>query len=103
MSIKSIPLSKVIPGMVLARVLEDDKGRTLCSAGTELNEKLITRLTRMEIPSVYIESDELLSEEKLTALKKEIEDRFVNIPEGSLMNELKSILLQRLELKKVSK
>ncbi|MBN2144174.1 MAG: hypothetical protein JW774_06085 [Candidatus Aureabacteria bacterium] len=100
MSLKSIPLSNACPGMILARILTDEMGRTLCSAGTELNEKLIARLSKMGVSSVYIETNEQLSPEEADLMKKEIEERFARIQEGSILIGLKNILLQKIEAKK---
>jgi len=41
---QKIPLKLATPGMKLAKAVINDRGMTLCGAGTELNEETLARL-----------------------------------------------------------
>ena len=100
MIVKCIALEYVKPGMKLAKNVEDDKGRTLCSEGTLISERLLSRFERMEIPALYIESDEKMSEELYLNLKSKIEKRFSKVSEDNILNSLKLALIISLEKRK---
>ncbi len=96
MSVKCLPLTQVNPGMILAKPVVDDKGRTLCGPGTLVTDKLVSRIEKMGISVVYVQSDEKMSDEELQKERQKIERRFSKIPPSSFLHPLKDILLQAL-------
>lgn len=86
--------------MVLAKPVLDDKGRTLCSANTVLTSKILTRFDKMGISSIYIFTKESISDEEFNRLKEIINNRFSKISKGTLLSNLKDVLLERLEGKR---
>ena len=97
MSIKCISIQNASAGMVLAKPVIDENGRTLCGENTVLNEKLIAQFIRNNISGIYILSDEKISEEEYQSLRQEIEARFANIAPKGLLQDVKNIMLERLE------
>jgi len=102
MAVKCIALEYVKPGAILAKSVEDDKGRTLCSAGTEVTARLLLRFERMEVGALYIESDDKLTEELYEELKSRIEKRFSRIRSENILDALKLALLESLKKRKGS-
>lgn len=100
MSIKCISIQNACAGMVLAKPVVDENGRTLCGENTVLSEKIIPQFIRNNISGIYILSDEKISEEEYQKLHQEIETRFANVPAKSLLLDLKNIILERLEARK---
>ena len=100
MSAKCLPLTQVNPGMILAKPVVDDQGRTLCGAGTVLTDKMVARIERMGISVVHVQSDEKLSEEEFQKERQKIERRFSKISPSSFLHPLKNIFFQSLDAKK---
>ncbi|MDH7578166.1 MAG: HD-GYP domain-containing protein [Bacillota bacterium] len=50
-----VPLDKVAPGMKAGRTVYDEKGRVLLLAGQELDSKIIKRLARFGVMSMYLQ------------------------------------------------
>lgn len=100
MSIKCVSIQLACAGMILAKPVVDENGRTLCGENTVLNEKIIAQFIRNNINGIYILSDEKISEEEYQRLHKEMDARFMNIPAKSLLMDLKNIMLERLESRK---
>jgi hypothetical protein len=100
MTVKCIPINGAAAGMVLARPVVDGNGRTLCGEKTLLTETIITHLQRNNITGLFIASDERLAPEAYEKLRAEIEARFSKIDPGTIMHEVKTVLLERLETKR---
>lgn len=94
---KRVPLEIVEEGSILARSLENEAGITLAGQGIRLTSRLISRLQQDKITEVWIEGENLLDDEKFHNLKNKIEQRFASFSEDSLMDKLKSVLLDDLE------
>ena len=87
--------------MLLAKGVANEKGMTLCAGGTTLTDDLIDRFKQMAITEICVEYNEELSEEDYAALEQELEKRFASSGDPhSLLGKLKTVLLQRLELRK---
>ncbi len=100
MTIKLIPISEVKEDMELAKSLVNEKGMTLCAEGTRLTSSLISRFDRMGIETVYIHSQEQMSESEYLERKKTIEKRFANVAGDPFLGPFKEIILERLEAKR---
>ena len=100
MPVKCIPVANAKPGMALARPVADENGRTLCGEKTVLTEKMIAQFERNNINGIYITSDEKMTPEEYEKLKAGIEKRFAKIPAKNPLEDLKAILLERLEARK---
>ena len=100
MSIKCISIQAASAGMVLAKPVVDENGRTLCGENTVLSEKIIAQFARNNISGIYILSDEKISEEEYQRMRHEIDIRFAHLPAKSLHMDLKEIMLEILETRK---
>ena len=100
MSVKCVSIQNAVAGMVLARSVIDENGRTLCGENTVLTEKLISQFQRNNINGLYVISNDKLTEEEYKKQKMEIEFRFSGLPAKSILLELKKLLLEQLEAKK---
>ena len=98
---KCIQTSDAEEGMVLAKPVENEKGMVLCAEGTPLTGDMIERFKQMAIPEICIENEEELSEAVYITLKERLEKRFIQAGDNrSLLGKLKTVLLDRLELRK---
>lgn len=55
---KEIEINKLKDQMVLSETIYDEEGKILYSTGLKLNEKRIQRISRLDLTSIYIESNE---------------------------------------------
>jgi len=100
MARKSIAPSKASPGMVLAKPVIDEQGRTLCGEGTKLTTRLIGRFDQMGITALVVQTDERMTAEDYEAARNTIETRFINIANGSMLGHLRDIMFERLDEKR---
>lgn len=100
MRAKCISIDKAKINMVLAKPVEDDQGRTLCSSGTKLSEKLLARFEKMGIESVYIETQEVITYEQYQAMKKDVEQLYAKVSPDNILYQLKEVRLERLKAMK---
>ncbi|HPM78698.1 MAG TPA: hypothetical protein PK961_16530 [bacterium] len=94
---RKIELRQAQPGDRLAQPIENNKGIVLCGAGTELTQTLIDRFERMEIASLWVESDESINTEQFEKMKAKVEQRFSLASSCPIGQVLKEIVLERLE------
>ena len=97
-----IPLELVKPGMKLAKPVNNDRGMTLCSAGVEMTEALIARLSDMGIKRITVEGHPTGTREKGKSLSQQIDAlnaRFRHVEEDPLMKKVKNILLEHFKQK----
>jgi hypothetical protein len=97
-----ISLDLAAPGMKLAKVVKNKRGMVLCSAGTELNEDIIARLSRMEIDRITVEGhpvDSVESEKSLDQRIGELNNRFKHVAGDALMKKIQNVLLKLLKEK----
>lgn len=90
-----VPLSKVKPGMVLARAITNEKGMPLCAEGAELSDAIIERLRRMNVDVVTLKGHPVdLGGEVKTRDERiqEMEARFVRVADDPLMERLKNAI-----------
>jgi len=74
---KRVVIHELVPDMVLARPVTNANGLPIVAAGTSLDAALIERLRQMELPSVYVEGDDLDAGGKtLEELEVELDHRF---------------------------
>ncbi|MEE8300710.1 MAG: hypothetical protein V3R28_05350 [Desulfatiglandales bacterium] len=95
-----ISLKHAAVGMKLAKPVKNKKGMTLCGAGTELSEKIIARLSDMEINRITVEGHPVDTEEEEKSLSQQIDElnaRFRKVDRNPLMRKLKKIFLELLE------
>ena len=99
---KAIPLADAEIGMILARVVTNEKGMILCAEGTPVTERLISLLKQRAVTTISIVSDEEdMSEDDYLTLKDKIEKRFAAAGDSdSLLGKLKIAVLERLKDKK---
>lgn len=78
MAIKS--LDELKPGMVLASDLKDQGGRLLFTAGTELEDRHLALLGRMDVGEIDVEAEEVeLSEDQLMDIEDYVRDFFLYV------------------------
>jgi hypothetical protein len=97
-----IPLELVKPGMKLAKVINNDRGMTLCGAGVELTEALIARLSDMGIKRITVEGHPTGTSDKGQSLGEQIDAlnaRFRHVEGDPLMSKVKNILLEHFKQK----
>ena len=99
----SIQLAVAEKGMILAVSVENDSGVVLCAEGTILTDEIIQRFNQMGITEIYVENEDILSQEDYLDLQHKIEQRFVLTSDHhTLPGKLKTVLLKRLEARKGS-
>ena len=107
MPVQLIPVSEAQAGMITARDIKDPNGRILIQAGSRLNPIAIRRFPLWNINKIYIEADEINTENeqnsKISAdnslsdinhnpnlskqLTNEIKNRFRGIPNNDFYKE----------------
>ena len=86
-----IPVSKLEPGMKLAKPVMAKNGMVMLGDGTELNETWIERIQDMEIASVFIDGPPIQAIPKEQALS-DLEARFALVDGKPYMNPIKKIV-----------
>ena len=97
---QKISLKQATAGMKLAKPVENDRGMTLCGAGTELTGDTIDRLIRMEVKRITVEGhpvDTGQEEKSLDQLLKELDGRFEKVAGDPLMKKIKGMISQVLK------
>jgi hypothetical protein len=95
-----IPIDLARPGMRLAKPINSDRGMTLCGAGTELSEELISRLLDMGVKRISVEGHPVDMGDKEKGLEQQIQElhaRFKAVEADPLMRKIKNMFLRRLE------
>lgn len=91
-----IPVSKLEPGMKLAKPVMAKNGMVMLGDGTELNETWIERIQDMEIASVFIDGPPIQAIPKEQALS-DLEARFALVDGKPYMNAIKKIVKEHIE------
>lgn len=82
---KRVVVHELLPEMVLARAVTNSNGLPIVAAGTALDGALIERLRQMDLPSVYVEGDDLDSSGKtLEELEAELDHRFRHVAQDPI-------------------
>ncbi|MBW2601156.1 MAG: hypothetical protein JRD47_04400 [Deltaproteobacteria bacterium] len=94
---QKIPLKLATPGMKLAKAVINDRGMTLCGAGTELNEETLARLARIEVERITVEGHPVELDGEGKGLSQQIDElhaRFRKVDKNPLMKKIKNVLLE---------
>ncbi|MDP2834628.1 MAG: hypothetical protein Q8Q28_15265 [Pseudomonadota bacterium] len=94
--IHTLPLDRVMPGMVLGADLCDAYGATLLAAGSELSATQIASLRRRDVRQVVIEVREIVSEAEREARRDEIRARLRHLFRRTGEGEADRVLYQTL-------
>ncbi len=91
-----IPVTKLQPGMILAKPIMTPNGMVMLGEGTELNEKWIDRIQDMEIASIFIDGPpvQTMPEEEAIA---NLNARFALVADKPHMNVIKKIVKEHIE------
>ncbi len=86
------------PGMILSRDVLTAEGTVLCGKGTELSEKLISRLQKMEITHIAVEGRPVVVEGEKTLQEEllEIEKRFSKIKDTPPLMYIKKKIMENM-------
>lgn len=104
-----MPVSDVIPGMVLGKAVQNMSGVLLIPDGTTLTEKHMGIFKKWGVTEVVVDSktaeDELpeLSAEELEALTAKVDARFIHGYESDPMQEIRRCVLARKTLEEREK
>jgi hypothetical protein len=99
---QKISLDLAEPGMKLAKAVKNKRGMILCSAGTDLSEDIISRLSKMEVDRITVEGHPVNTGEPEKSLDQQIDElnkRFKHVAGDALMGKIKNILLKLLKEK----
>lgn len=91
-----IPVSKLEPGMKLAKPVMAKNGMVMLGEGTELNDTWIERIQDMEIASIFIDGPPVQTVPKEQALA-DLEARFAMVANKPYMNAIKKIVKEHIE------
>ncbi len=97
---QKIPLKLAKAGMKLAKAVSNDRGMTLCGAGTELTEETIARLLRMEVKRITVAGHPIDTGRQEKSLSQQIDElhaRFRKVRANPLMGKIKNMLLEVLK------
>jgi len=94
--IHTLPLDRVMPGMVLGADLRDAHGATLLAAGSELSATHIASLRRRDVRQVVIEVREIVSEAEQEARREAIRARVRHLFRRAGEREADRVLYQTL-------
>jgi hypothetical protein len=97
---QKIPLELATAGMKLAKLVNNKRGMPLCSAGTELTENIIARLSNMGVKRITVEGHPVDTEDREKSLSQQIDElhaRFKYVEGDPLMRKIKDIFLERLK------
>ena len=99
---QKIPLDLAAPGMKLAKSVKNKRGMVLCSAGTDLTEDIISRLSKMDVERITVDGHPVDTGEPEKNLDQQIDElnyRFKNVTGDALMNKIQNIFLKLLKEK----
>ena len=96
---QKVPIDRVLPGMILAKAVMNDKGMALCAEGTELNATIIDRLKKMNVMSLVLKGRPVDLGDEMTLEQKTAEmlHRFSLLEGDPIMEELKAAVLCALQ------
>ena len=118
----SMKVSDVKVGAILARPIEDSMGRILINAGETLNQQLLAVLAKRGIREIEVrpeshgtdtenleqrisdgQSSSIQSDADVLMIKREMEERFHNVPETDSRMGMIRILAQKVLIDRISK
>jgi hypothetical protein len=92
---QKIPLKNATAGMKLAKSIKNKRGMPLCTADTELNENMISRLSDAGITEVTVKGNPFGEDASVKPLRQQIDElnaRFSSVEQDPLMKRIKSII-----------
>jgi inorganic pyrophosphatase/exopolyphosphatase len=97
---QKIPLKLAKAGMKLAKPVSNDRGMTLCGAGTELTEVTIARLFDMDVKRITVVGHPINTGREEKSISQQIDElhtRFSKVERDPLMRKIKNIFLDVLK------
>ena len=91
-----IPVSKLEPGMKLAKPVTAKSGMVLLGEGTELTAPWIERIQDMDITNIFVEGPPIQTIAKEEALDN-FNTRFSHVEGKPYMNAIKKIVKEHIE------
>jgi hypothetical protein len=91
-----IPVSKLEPGMKLAKPITTKNGMVMLGEGTELSATWIDRIRDMDITNVFVDGPPIQAISLDQALAN-LDARFVNVADKPYMNLIKKIVKEHIE------
>lgn len=91
-----IPVSKLEPGMILAKPVMAANGMVMLGEGTVLNDTWIERISDMQIPSVFIDGPAIQMIPREEALER-LEARFALAGDKPFMSAIQKIVREHIE------
>jgi hypothetical protein len=94
--LKKVDIDNITDGMELAMPIHGPNGAVLMRTGAKLTSSLAQRLKSLNIPAVFIQSEqeEEISEEAKLKVKKELETFFGDCSSSAQLQELFTSILQ---------
>ncbi len=90
---QKIALKVAAPGMKLAKPVVNDRGMTLCGAGTVLSQDTIDRLSGMDVKRISVEGHPIDTGQEVKSLSQQLEElnaRFRRVEADPLMKKIKN-------------
>ena len=91
-----IPVSKIEPGMKLAKPITAKNGMVMLGEGTELTDKWIERIAEMDIANIFVEGPPIQIISKEEALDS-LNERFAQVEGKPYMSVIKKIVKVHIE------
>ena len=91
-----MPVSKLKPGMKLAKPVTAKNGMVMLGEGTELTDKWIERIQDMDIANIFVEGPPIQTIPRGEALDN-LNERFAHVDDKPYMNVIKKIVKQHIE------
>lgn len=94
---KRVILTELLPGMVLAKPVTNSAGLPVVAEGAVLDEVMIARFKKLDLPSVFIEGEAGSAGGKtLAELEVELEHRFRHVCQDPLQQTILRALREHL-------
>lgn len=94
---KRVILTELLPGMVLAKPVTNSAGLPVVAEGAVLDEVMIARFKKLDLPSVFIEGEAGTAGGKtLAELEVELEHRFRHVGQDPLQQTILTALREHL-------
>ncbi len=91
-----MPVSKLEPGMKLAKPVTAKNGMVMLGEGTELTDKWIERIQDMDITNIFVEGPPVQTVSRGEALDS-LNERFARVDGKPYMNVIKKIIKAHIE------
>ena len=91
-----IPVSKLVPGMKLAKPITAKNGMVMLGEGTEITDKWIERIADMDIANIFVEGPPIQTITREEALDS-LNERFAQVEGKPYMSVIKKIVKVHIE------